>query len=142
MFLRNQQTLNAEKMINKMEVHEALRRSQKLNTRLELIKKKPLNGQDTIISLLIHDVFGGEILKTHLNKGWHFYNRIDGERVDFSKSEKTKSIAKKSFDDLHAEPEETTNYFDKEDYSDFLMRFINEFEETVGLNKYKVSTPI
>ena len=125
-----------------MEVHEALRRSQKLPTRLESIKNKPINGQDTIISLLVHDIFGGEILKTHLKKGWHFYNRIDGERVDFSNSEITKPVAEKSLDDLPAEPEETTNYFDKEDYSDFLMRFINEFEETVGLNKYKVSSPV
>ena len=129
-------------MINKMEVHEALRRSQKLPTRLESIKNKPINGQDTIISLLVHDIFGGEILKTHLKKGWHFYNRIDGERVDFSKPEITKSVTKNSLDDLPAGPEETTNYFDKEDYSDFLMRFINEFEETVGLNKYKVSSPV
>jgi hypothetical protein len=129
-------------MMNKMEVHEALRRSQKLHSRLESSKKKPINGQDTIISLLVHDIFGGEILKTHLKKGWHFYNRIEGERIDFSKSEIIKSVAAKSLDDLPAEPEEASIYFDKEDYSEFLMRFINAFEETVGLNKYKVSSTV
>lgn len=129
-------------MLNKMEVQEALKRSQKLNKRLELSKNKPVNGQDTIISLLIHDIFGGEILKTHLKKGWHYYNMIDGERVDFSTSETTKSVAKKSFDDLHAEPEETIKYFDKEDYSSFLMKFVTAFEETIGLDKYEMIRPI
>ncbi len=43
--------------------------------------------QTSLISLLIHDIFGGEILKTHKNKGWHFYNRIEGKRIDFTGSD-------------------------------------------------------
>jgi hypothetical protein len=125
-------------MLNKIEVQEALRRSQEPVKSLEFKKKKPVNGQDTVISLLIHDIFGAEILKTHKKTGWHFYNRIDGERVDFSKSKKSKSVEDSSFDDLPATPDETSNYLDKEDYSDFSMRFINAFEETVGLDKYQV----
>lgn len=125
-------------MLNRIEVHEALRRSQELDSRLKLNKKKPVNGQDTVISVLIHDIFGGEILKTHKKKGWHFYNRIDGERVDFSKSERSKSVEDNSFDDLPSTPDETSDYYDMEDYSDFFMRFIYAFEETVGLDKYKV----
>lgn len=125
-------------MLNKIEVQEALRRSQEPVKSLEFKKKKPENGQDTVISLLIHDIFGAEILKTHKKAGWHFYNRIDGERVDFSKSKRSKSVEDSSFDDLPATPDETCNYLDKEDYSDFSMRFINAFEETVGLDKYQV----
>lgn len=125
-------------MTNRTEVQEALRRSQESDSRLKLNKKKPVNGQDTVISLMIHDIFGGEILKTHKKKGWHFYNRIDGERVDFSKSKRSKSVEDNSFDDLPATPDDTSNYYDMEDYSDFFMRFINAYEETVGLNKYQV----
>ena len=125
-------------MVNRTEVQEALRRSQESDSRLKLNKKKPVNGQDTVISLMIHDIFGGEILKTHKKKGWHFYNRIDGERVDFSKSKRSKSVEDNSFDDLPATPDDTSNYYDMEDYSDFFMRFINAYEETVGLNKYQV----
>lgn len=124
-------------MLNRMVVHEALRRSQDTDIRPGLNQKRPVNGQDTIISLLIHDIFGGEILKTHKNKGWHFYNRINGERVDFSKLKKIKTAKDKSFDDLPVTPDETCNYLEQEDYSTFFMRFINAFEETVGLKKYK-----
>ena len=125
-------------MVNRTEVQEALRRSQESDSRLKLNKKKLVNGQDPVISLMIHDIFGGEILKTHKKKGWHFYNRIDGERVDFSKSKRSKSVEDNSFDDLPATPDDTSNYYDMEDYSDFFMRFINAYEETVGLNKYQV----
>lgn len=125
-------------MVNRTEVQEALRRSQESDSRLKLNKKKPVNSQDPVISLMIHDIFGGEILKTHKKKGWHFYNRIDGERVDFSKSKRSKSVEDNSFDDLPATPDDTSNYYDMEDYSNFFMRFINAYEETVGLNKYQV----
>jgi len=124
-------------MLHRMVVHEALRRSQDTDIRPGLNQKRPVNGQDTVISLLIHDIFGGEILKTHKNKGWHFYNRINGERIDFSKAVNNKSAKAKSFDDLPVTPDETYNYFEQEDYSTFFMRFINAFEETVGLKKYQ-----
>jgi hypothetical protein len=124
-------------MLNRIVVQEALRISQESDMTSGLNTKKPINGQDTVISLLIHDIFGGEILKTHKNKGWHFYNRINGERVDFSKSEGSQSIDTTSFEDLPATPDETCKYFEQEDYSTFFMRFIHAFEETVGLKKYQ-----
>jgi phage pi2 protein 07 len=126
-------------MLNKIEVQEALRRSQETVSRIDMNKRKPVNDQDPVISLLIHDIFGGEMLKTHNKNGWHFYNRIDGERIDFSTTKNTKSIEDNNFDDLPVTPDETSNYFDIEDYSDFFMRFIHAFEETVGLDKHKVS---
>ena len=35
-------------------------------------------------ALVAQEKFGGEILKTDVNGAWHFYNRIDGRRVDFT----------------------------------------------------------
>jgi hypothetical protein len=135
----NQQAHIAKNILNRMVVQEALKRSQDLDIRSGLNQKKPVNGQDTVISLLIHDIFGGEILKTHNKKGWHFYNRIDGERVDFSTPQKSKSIDADNFEDLPATPDEPCKYFEQEDYSTFFMRFINAFEETVGLEKYQTA---
>lgn len=125
-------------MVNKKEVQEALRRSQEPVSRLEIKKMKTIKAQDSAISLLIHDIFGGEILKTHIKNGWHFYNRIDGERVDFSKSESTKP-EDNGLDDLPANIDEPCEYFDTEEYSAFYSRFVNAFEETIGLDKFKLS---
>lgn len=109
-------------MFNKNVVYKALKRTQ-----------TPDSAQDTLISLLIHDIFGGEILKTHKKHNWHFYNRIDGERVDFTKN----STEVNSFEDIPSTPAETYDYIDTVDYSTFFLRFVRVFEETVGLEKYR-----
>jgi hypothetical protein len=123
-------------MFNKMIVYEALKRSLAPDSSRKLTPENQTNGQDGLISLLIHDVFGGEILKTHKKKDWHFYNRIDGERVDFTKSEIQEPVGVTKFEDIPSTPDETYDYFDQEDYSTFFMKFIRAFEETIGLDKY------
>lgn len=35
-------------------------------------------------ALVAQDCLGGEILKTSIPQGWHFYNRIDDDIVDFT----------------------------------------------------------
>jgi hypothetical protein len=98
---------------------------------------KPSGDQDSLISMLIHDVFGGDILKTHKSNGWYFYNRINGERIDFCKAESGRTGCKIKFEDIPATPDETFGYFDKTDYSAFFMRFVKVFEETVGLDHFR-----
>ena len=113
-----------------MIVHEALRKSR--------TKEIPAIDQDSLISQLVYDVFGGEILKTHSKRGWHFYNRVDGLRIDFTRSEISKSDNEKRFEDIPATSDETAACFEKEQYSFFLMNFVTSFEEIVGLNRYEV----
>jgi hypothetical protein len=91
----------------------------------------------TKISLLIHDVFGGEILKTHIKKGWHFYNRIEGKRIDFTNSDLNSYSEEMQFEDIPSTPGETSSYLEDSEYSTFLTRFIWAFEEAVGLDKYR-----
>ena len=114
-------------MIDKKIVHNALKRSR--------IPGDPVENQDSLISLIIHDIFGGEILKTHKKHGWHFYNRIDGKRVDFARSKMSIPVEDNSFEDIPATPDETHPYFDLAEYSTFLNRFIWAFEDAIGLRK-------
>lgn len=124
-------------MFYKKVVSEALKESFALENNPKTgPPENPPEGQDTVISLLIHDVFGGEILKTHKKKGWHFYNRIDGERVDFSNTGNNKTNEDK-FEDIPTTPDETCKYVVKEDYTTFFMRFVRAFEEIVGLDNYR-----
>ncbi|MEH7462432.1 hypothetical protein V7166_10235 [Bacillus thuringiensis] len=46
----------------------------------------PAQGQCGVTALVVHDFFGGEIMKTKAPEGWHFYNRINGKRYDFTTS--------------------------------------------------------
>jgi hypothetical protein len=114
-------------MFNKKIVYEALK--------LSRTPDDPVVNQDSLISLLIHDIFGGEILKTKGKEGWHFYNRIDGNRIDFTLSDKLKHAEPDRFQDIPASPDETSTYVEQVDYSTFLMKFIRVFEESVGLEK-------
>jgi len=124
-------------MFNKMVVYEALKRSDVTDLNRRDIKNLHTGGQDSLISLLIHDIFGGEILKTHSKRKWHFYNRIEGERVDFTGSDALMTGDDLSFEDIPSSPDETSNYIDQTDYTNFLMRFVRVFEETIGLDKYQ-----
>ena len=124
-------------MFNKMIVYEALKRSLAPDSNRRLTPDNQTDGQDSLISLMIHDVFGGEILKTHKKKNWHFYNRIDGERVDFTRSKMGKSIKSSGFEDIPSTPDETYDYFDQVDYTTFFTKFVSAFEEAVGLDKFQ-----
>jgi len=125
-------------MFNKKVVYEALKGSLELESDRKLTPDNRPIGQDSLISLLIHDIFGGEILKTHKRKNWHFYNRIEGERVDFTGSE-VKFDRDAIFEDIPSTPDETYDYIDQTDYTTFFTKFVRTFEEKVGLDKYQTS---
>ena len=126
-------------MFNRMVVQEALKQTRVSNKTPGLKTNRPEIVQDSEVSLLIHDIFGGEILKTHNKKGWHFYNRINGERIDLTRSKNVGQSEVNTFEDIPSTPDETLNYFSGEDYSTFFMRFVRAFEEAVGLEKYQQS---
>jgi hypothetical protein len=120
-------------MINRRIVKQALKCTLDLDKTSNLTPVKPEDFRSCETSMLIFDIFGGEILKTHYKKGWHFYNRINGKRIDFTRFEIGKSSGARHFEDIPSSPDEIHDYFEKEDYSTFFMRFIGAFEETVGL---------
>ncbi|MGY6710064.1 MAG: YunG family protein [Rhizobiaceae bacterium] len=49
----------------------------------------PARGQCNPTALVVHDLMGGELLKTTTPQGIHYYNRIDGRRRDFTASQFT-----------------------------------------------------
>jgi hypothetical protein len=124
-------------MTDKMVIQTALNRAWRFDKSPELTPDKTAIHKSSVISQLIFDIFGGEILKTHKRKGWHFYNRINGERIDFAKSERKTSAPDNLFEDIPANINEIHNFFEQEQYLPFYMRFIREFEETIGLDYRK-----
>ena len=66
------------------DVSKALRRSWSAKTSGGWRADHPARGQCNVTALLVNDLFGGDILKTPLPDGDHFYNRIGGHRIDFT----------------------------------------------------------
>jgi hypothetical protein len=68
-------------------VAAALLGSWSIETSGNWLPDNPARGQCNVTALLINELFGGDILKTPLPEGDHFYNRIDGERLDLTASQ-------------------------------------------------------
>lgn len=68
-------------------VTTALRKSWSLKTSSKWLADNPACGQCNVTALLVEELFGGEILKTPLSEGDHFYNRISGQRIDLTDSQ-------------------------------------------------------
>jgi len=117
-------------------VREALRRAmqppEKPSGRAGLSSKL----RDIEISVLLNDVFGGEILRTHKGRGWHFYNRINGECIDLASQEETSTPDSSSFS-ASSSTAETSGYYEQNDYTTIFLRFVTALEETVGLGKFQ-----
>lgn len=75
------------------EVQTTLRKAWSLSTASQWTASNPAAGQCNVTALLIHDLFGGELLKTPLPAGDHFYNLIEGKRYDFTASQFEQPIA-------------------------------------------------
>lgn len=87
------------------EIQRALRKAWSPSTASQWTPDNPAAGQCNVTSLLIHDLFGGELLKTPLSAGDHFYNRIGGRRYDFTASQFEQPIAYMDLPATRAEAE-------------------------------------
>jgi hypothetical protein len=126
-------------MNNKSDIQEALKQTWTWENKLHKINNSSSKGLDKEVSMLIHDIFGAEILKTPNKKGWHFYNRIKGERIDFSNSKDETLSDDDHFEDIPSTPEDTCLFFEQVDYTSFYTKFTLAFEEIIGRSYYRQS---
>ena len=76
--------------------------------------ENPARGQCGVTALVIQDRFGGEILKTKLDDGgWHYYNRINGRRYDFTSDQFGRAI---DYMDVVTTREDALGDIDKDQY--------------------------
>ena len=84
-------------------IRSTLSRSWSSQTPIQWKPDNPALGQSNVTSLLVEELFGGQILKTKLQEGFHFYNEINGHRYDFTDSQFTYQI---EYDDIRSSREE------------------------------------
>ena len=89
-----------------IDLYSRLRRAWSVETGRHWRPDNPASGQCGVTALVVHDKLGGEILKTDVNGAWHFYNRVDARRVDFTMSQFESPI---SYDDLPSNRAEALN---------------------------------
>ncbi|PGX91155.1 hypothetical protein COE15_25495 [Bacillus cereus] len=74
-------TLQIEQIMN------ALSKSWSLESSSKWSKDNPAKGQCGVTTLVVNDILGGELKKTKLPDGWHFYNIINEKRYDLTASQ-------------------------------------------------------
>ena len=84
--------------------------------------ENPAKGQCGVTALVVNDFVGGEILKTPVSEGWHYYNRINGQRVDLTDSQFEDTIF---YEDIPSNREEAFSDTNRMQY-DYLKKRINE----------------
>ncbi|MFP7731967.1 hypothetical protein ACLHDF_00790 [Priestia aryabhattai] len=66
---------------------KALHQSWSIHSSTKWTADTPAKGQCSVTALVVQDIKGGDILKTPCKEGWHFYNRLNQKRCDFTKEQ-------------------------------------------------------
>ncbi|MCM2979905.1 Uncharacterised protein [Niallia circulans] len=74
------------------QIEEALHKSWSLESSSKWSEDNPAKGHCGVTTLVVNDILGGEIKKTKLPDGWHFYNVLNGKRYDFTASQFREAI--------------------------------------------------
>lgn len=75
-------------------VRQALEGAWSLDTAVQWSAENPANGQCNVTAAVINELYGGDVLRTRYPNFWHYYNRIDGIRVDLTDSQFTRPGAR------------------------------------------------
>lgn len=79
---------------DEMRIRKALDSAWSSESAVQWSAENPANGQCNVTAAVIYDIFGGDILRTRYPDFWHYYNRIDGQRVDLTDSQFTRPNAR------------------------------------------------
>lgn len=95
-------------------VHQLLKKSWSSESSTKWSQDNPARGQCGVTALVVQDLLGGEIKKTLLLDGWHFYNIIDGKRYDFTASQFNNEI---EYSDIHSDRDEAFSDTNEKQYN-------------------------
>lgn len=108
---------------------EALQRCWSPQTARQWRPDNPALGQCNVTALVIHDLFGGKILKTRVPGGAHFYNWLEGRRFDFTASQFDAPV---SYTDDAASPVEARTGAAESEYQRLKTCFLRHYHEVAS----------
>ncbi|MCY7846140.1 hypothetical protein [Bacillus haynesii] len=104
------------------QIMKALYKSWSSDSSSKWSQDNPAKGQCGVTALVVNDILGGEIRKTKLPEGWHFYNFINGKRYDLTVSQFKEDIL---YMDIPSNRNEAFSDTNEKQYNYFKQSVIN-----------------
>ncbi|GAF11075.1 acetyltransferase, GNAT family [Bacillus sp. JCM 19046] len=73
--------------VTSFQVSQAVSQAWSSQSSSKWTEANPARGQCGVTAIVVQELLGGDIYKTKLTDGWHYYNRIEQKRYDLSKSQ-------------------------------------------------------
>ncbi|MFS0561022.1 hypothetical protein AB1K91_09815 [Terribacillus sp. 179-K 1B1 HS] len=117
--------------MDKAHIESILFHAWSIKTSSKWTHSNPAKGQCSVTALVIQDLFDGEIVKTAAPEGWHFYNIIEGERLDFTASQFKEALL---YEDLPSSRKEALTDTSAKQYEELRMRVLLSLDSSILLS--------
>ena len=107
-------------MITKTKLYNIFKKCWSIESSTRWEETSPSKGQCSVTALVIHDCFGGTILKTRVDGAWHFYNKINDQILDLTSDQFKSAI---DYQDIESSVDEAFTDCSKEQYEYLKKQF-------------------
>ena len=107
-------------MISKATLLNIFKKCWSIKSSTKWEEENPSKGQCSVTALVIHDCFGGTILKTKVNDIWHFYNKVNDQVMDLTSGQFGMPIA---YQDIESNMEDALTACSYEQYEYLKKQF-------------------
>ncbi len=108
------------------DIRTALVDAWSVETAVQWTPQRPAAGQCNVTTVVVHDLFGGEILRTRIPKADHYYNRLAGVVVDFTADQFANPIV---YDDIPATRAEAMACVEAKEYQVLRDKLVAALED-------------
>lgn len=112
-------------IFDEAEILRALRKSWSPKTARQWREDNPALGQCNVTALVVHDLFGGQILQTQAPGGAHFYNWRQGRRFDFTSGQFDAPLR---YADLDASTDDVRRGANDSEYETLKTSFLSHYD--------------
>ena len=114
-------------MIDRNRLYNIFKKCWSIESSTKWEKTNPAKGQCSVTALVIHDIFGGIILKTKVNGVWHFYNSVNNQVLDLTSGQFDTPI---DYQDIESTVEEALTDCSQEQHEYLKKQFVSHFYNT------------
>ena len=79
-------------MIDTDQLYKIFKKCWSIESSTKWEEDSPWKGQCSVTALVVHNHFGGKILKTNIDGQWHFYNKINNQVFDLTSEQFSEQI--------------------------------------------------